>query len=162
MSIKRYDGIIRELKYYSDKTKDGRYVIPVSVDWDYTLTKCSSWEDGSMIINEEAFPIMRRWIEEYNVGFILSTMRHDAILEEPLAILKDRGIELYGVRKNPIQDADGNVVPKCFSVFDIDDRDCGIPTLMHEGCDRPYVDWKRVDEIMTPILQEISEGLKKT
>jgi hypothetical protein len=33
--------------------------------------------------------------------------------------------------------------------------------MMGDGCDRPCVDWKKVDEIMSPVLQEISDKLNK-
>lgn len=155
----RYDGIISEILYYGEKSEDGRWIIPIAVDWDYTLTRCSSWATGEMIINEEAFPIMRKWIEKYNVGFILDTMRHDEILEEPLKIIKERGIKLYGIRRNPQQDKDGNVVPKVFAVFSVDDRNVNIPNQWEEGCTRPHVDWNEVDRIMSPILEHISKKI---
>ena len=78
----KYDGIIDEILFYSERSEDGRWVIPIAVDWDYTLTKCSSWESGEMVINTEAFDIMKRWTKDYNVGFILDTMRHDEILKD--------------------------------------------------------------------------------
>ena len=64
----KFDGLIDEILYYSERSKDGRWIIPIEVDWDYTLTKCSSWENGTMVINDEGFEIMRRWIKDYNVG----------------------------------------------------------------------------------------------
>lgn len=158
---KKYDGIIDEILYYSERDENGRWIIPIAVDWDYTLTKCSSWEDGEMILNEKAFPIMRRWIDEYNVGFILDTMRHDDILQEPLKILEEEHINLYGIRRNPQQDRDGNTVTKAFAVFSVDDRNVNIPQRWHEDCTRPYVDWEAVDDIMSPILEHISNQLKK-
>jgi hypothetical protein len=88
-------------------------------------------------------------------------MRHDEILQEPLDILKDRGIELYGVRKNPQQDKDESSVTKSFAIMSIDDRNLGTPVQWLEGCDRPHVDWKEVDKIATPILEHISNTLKK-
>lgn len=157
----KYNGVIDEILYYGERDGNGRWIIPIAVDWDYTLTKCSSWKNGEMILNEEAFPIMRRWIDKYNVGFILDTMRHDAILEEPLEILKENGIKLYGIRKNPQQDKDGNSVPKCFAIMSIDDRNLGSPLKWHNDCDRPYVDWTEIDRIGTPILEHISEKLSK-
>ena len=157
----RYEGIIDEILFCGERSEDGRWIIPITVDWDYTITKCSSWEEGTMDVNYDAFKVMKRWIEEYNVGFILDTMRHDEILEEPLNILKENGVELYGVRKNPQQDKDESSVTKAWAVFSIDDRNIGIPVTIEEGCDRPYVDWKKVDEIMTPILEEISAALNK-
>ena len=157
----RYDGIIDEILFYSERSEDGRWIIPIAVDWDYTLTKCSSWESGEMIINTEAFDVMKRWIKDYNVGFILDTMRHDEILKEPLETLEKHGVKLYGLRKNPQQDKDGNTVPKAFAVFSIDDRNVNIPVKWYEDCTRPYVDWAEVDRIMTPILEHISVNLNK-
>ena len=157
----KYDGIIDEILFYSERSEDGRWVIPIAVDWDYTLTKCSSWESGEMVINTEAFDIMKRWTKDYNVGFILDTMRHDEILKEPLETLEKYGVKLYGLRKNPQQDKDGNTVPKAFAVFSIDDRNVNIPVKWYEDCTRPYVDWIEVDKIMTPILEHISVNLNK-
>ena len=157
----KYDGIIDEILFYSERSENGRWIIPIVVDWDYTLTKCSSWESGEMVINTEAFDIMKRWIKDYNVGFILDTMRHDEILKEPLETLEKYGVKLYGLRKNPQQDKDGNTVPKAFAVFSIDDRNVNIPVKWYEDCTRPYVDWIEVDKIMTPILEHISVNLNK-
>ena len=158
---KKYNGVVDEVLYYSERSEDGRWIIPIEVDWDYTLTKCSCWEDGTMDINYEAFEVMKRWTKDYNVGWILNTMRHDEILKEPLKILENEGVKLYSLRKNPCQDKDGNEVSKCFAVFTIDDRCVGIPVKWIEGCNRPHVDWAEVDKIMTPILEHISVTLDK-
>ena len=159
--MKRYNGIIDEVLYYSERSEDGRWIIPIEVDWDYTLTKCSSWETGEMEINYEAFEVMKRWTKDYNVGWILNSMRHDEILKEPLKTLEKEGVKLYGLRKNPIQDRDGNSVTKSFSVFCIDDRNVGTPVKWFENCNRPHVDWVEVDKIMSPILKHISDNLDK-
>lgn len=159
--MEKYDGIIDEVLYYSERSEDGRWIIPIEVDWDYTLTKCSSWESGEMVLNNEAFDVMRRWSKDYNVGWILNSMRHDDILKEPLEVLKDEGVELYGIRKNPLQDNDGKNVTKAFAVFTIDDRCVCIPHKWFEGCNRPYVDWKKIDEVMTPILEHMANKLER-
>ena len=159
--MKKYNGLIDEVLYYSERTEDGRWVIPIEVDWDFTLTKCSNWNSGEMVLNEEAFEIMRRWTKDYNVGWILNSMRHDEILKEPLETLEKEGIKLYGLRKNPCQDKDGNSVTKSFSVFCIDDRNVGTPVKWFEDCNRPHVDWVEVDKIMSPILKHISDNLDK-
>lgn len=159
--MERYNGIIDEILYYSERSKDGRWVIPIEVDWDYTLTKCSSWEKGTMELNEEGFEVMKRWSKDYNVGWILNSMRHDEILQEPLQILKDKGVELYGVRKNPRQDKEDCEVTKSFAIMSIDDRNLGTPHKWFEDCNRPYVDWKSVDQMASPILEHISKTLKK-
>lgn len=159
--MNKYNGIIDEVLYYSERSEDGRWIIPIEVDWDYTLTKCSSWETGEMEINYEAFEIMKRWTKDYNVGWILNSMRHDEILKEPLETLEKEGVKLYGLRKNPIQDRDGNSVTKSFSVFCIDDRNVGTPVKWFENCNRPHVDWEEVDKIMSPILKHMSDTLDK-
>ena len=157
----KYDGLIDEILYYSERSEDGRWIIPIEVDWDYTLTKCSSWEQGTMELNEEGFEVMKRWVKDYNVGWILNSMRHDEILKEPLQILKDKEVSLYGIRKNPLQDKDENTVTKSFAIFCIDDRNIGTPHQWLENCNRPHVDWKEVDKMMSPILDHISNNLKK-
>ena len=157
--MKKYNGIIDEILYYSERSEDGRWIIPIEVDWDYTLTKCSSWEEGTMDINYEAFEVMKRWSKDYNVGWILNSMRHDEILKEPLEILEKEGVKLYSLRKNPRQKEDE--VTKSFAIMSIDDRNVGTPHKWLEGCNRPHVDWEAVDKIMSPILQHISDTLNK-
>lgn len=159
--MNKYDGIIDEVLYYSERSENGRWIIPIEVDWDYTLTKCSNWQENEMVLNLEGFEVMRRWAKEYNVGWILNSMRHDEILKEPLETLEKEGVKLYGLRKNPMQDRDGNSVSKAFAVFSIDDRGVGIPHKWLDGCNRPYVDWAEVDKIMSPILKHISDTLDK-
>lgn len=154
-----YDGIIDEILFYSERSKDGRWIIPIAIDWDYTLTKCSSWERGEMILNRKAFEVMRKWIKEYNVGFILDTMRPDELLKEPIEILENEGIKLYSLRRNPKQEE--NEVTKIFAIMSIDDRGLGIPVQWLDGCNRPHVDWDGVDKLATPILEHISKTLDK-
>ena len=163
MEKNKYNGIIDEVLYYSERTEDGRWIIPIEVDWDFTLTKCSRWETGEMVLNEEAFEIMRRWVKDYNVGWILNSMRCDELLKEPLIILEKEGIKLYSLRKNPRQldDERNKEVTKSFAVFCIDDRNVNIPVKWLDGCNRPHVDWMEIDKIMSPILKHISDNLDK-
>ena len=163
MEKNKYNGIIDEVLFYSERTEDGRWIIPIEVDWDFTLTKCSRWETGEMVLNEEAFEIMRRWVKDYNVGWILNSMRCDELLKEPLIILEKEGIKLYSLRKNPRQldDEHNKEVTKSFAVFCIDDRNVNIPVKWLGGCNRPHVDWAEVDKIMSPILKHISDNLDK-
>lgn len=159
--MNKYDGIVEEILFYGEKSEDGRWIIPIEVDWDYTLTKCSSWKEDEMILNEEAFEVMKRWTKDYNVGWILNSMRHDEILKKPLKTLEKYNVKLYSLRKNPQQDKDGNEVSKCFAIMTIDDRCLGIPNKWLEGCNRPHVDWEGVDKLGTPILEYISNKLKE-
>ena len=41
------------------------------------------------------------------------------------------------------------------------DRNVGTPLMMGDDCDRPCVDWEKVDKITSPVLQEISSKLNK-
>lgn len=157
--MEKYNGIIDEVLYYSERSEDGRWIIPIEVDWDYTLTKCSSWDEGTMEINYEGFEVMKRWTKDYNVGWILNSMRNDKLLEEPLKTLEKEGVKLYSLRKNPRQKEDE--VTKSFAIMSIDDRNVGTPHKWLEGCNRPHVDWEAVDKIMTPILEHISATLNK-
>ena len=161
--MEKYNGIIDEVLYYSERSEDGRWIIPIEVDWDYTLTKCSSWETGEMVLNEEAFEIMKRWTKDYNVGWILNSMRNDELMKKPLETLEKYGIKPYGLRKNPRQlnDENNNEVTKSFAVFCIDDRNVNTPHEWLENCNRPHVNWKEVDKIMSPILQYMSDTLDK-
>lgn len=161
--MRKYDGIIDEILYYSERSEDGRWIIPIEVDWDYTLTRCSSWEKGTMDINYEAFEIMKRWTKDYNVGWILNSMRNNELMKEPLKTLENEGVKLYSLRKNPRQMGDDGhgEVTKSFAVFCIDDRNVNTPHKWLDGCNRPHVDWRAVDKIMSPILQYISDTLNK-
>lgn len=157
--MEKYNGIIDEVLYYSERSEDGRWIIPIEVDWDYTLTKCSSWDEGTMEINYEGFEVMKRWSKDYNVGWILNSMRHDEILKEPLEILEKEGVKLYSLRKNPRQKEDE--VTKSFAIMSIDDRNLGVPVKWFKNCNRPHVDWKKVDKMASPLLDYISKQLDK-
>lgn len=159
--VEKYKAVAQEIKWYSDRNENGDYIIPIVIDWDYTLTKCSSWEDGTMVLNEEAFDIMKEWELKYNVGFILDTMRGEELRKEPIQILRERGIELYGVARHPDQDRDGYAVTKAWGVMSIDDRNLGTPLKWLDGCQRPHVDWEAVNKIAVPILEAIHESLKQ-
>ena len=154
----KYDGIIDEILFYGERSENGRWVIPISVDWDFTITKCSNWDDGTMDVNLDAIRVMKEWTEKYNVGWILDTMRPDNLLDEPLKVLEENKVKMYGIRRNPQQEMHEH---KIFALFCLDDRNIGTPLMMGEGCNRPCVNWEEVDKIMSPVLQEISEKLDK-
>lgn len=152
-----YDGIVWEIVHHSEKTDDGRWIIPIEVDWDFTITKCSSWENNSMEIDETALKTMKEWQDKYNVGWILNTMRPNDMLAEPLRILDEHNIKLYGIRRNPMQKDDE--VTKTFAIMSIDDRNLGVSHKWAEGCNRPHVDWEAIDKIGTPILETLCQLL---
>lgn len=154
------NGLVEEIVTYSEKTDDGRFVIPISVDFDFTITACSSWEEGNIIENDHCFDIMKSLENDFNCKFILNTLRTGENLEKAIDFIKSHGIELYGIGRNPIQDADGEISNKIFSIFDIDDKNIGVP-LIYDKCDRPFVDWKSVERKIRPILKAICKELEK-
>jgi len=151
--------IVNEIIYYSEKTSDGRYVIPISIDFDFTITSASDWISGHIDVNDDCIDVMKKWKKNYNVGFILNTMRCGDNLSKAVNVIKDKGIEFYGIGRNPTQEDKEDLSCKIFSVFDIDDKNVGTPMICEEG-KRPYVDWKKIDEIMSPILNEICTEVK--
>jgi hypothetical protein len=70
----KYDGIIDEILFCGERSENGRWVIPIGVDWDFTITMCSNWGEGTMDVNYDALRVMKEWTEKYNVGWILDTM----------------------------------------------------------------------------------------
>ena len=61
---------------------------------------------------------------------------------------KDKGIPLYGIQKNPTQWS-WTESPKAYGQLYIDDAALGCPLLFDGNIsDRPYVDWKSVEEIL--------------
>lgn len=136
---------ICELKY-------NRRIIPILVDFDSTVVYGHYPYVGDD--NEHCVDIMKRWIKEYNVGFILNTMRSDEELDDAIKWFNDRNIPLYGVGKHPTQE-EWTTSNKAYGIFSIDDINVGTP-LIYEEDERPRVDWLKVDEIMTPVLESLS------
>jgi len=151
------DKICEEIIWYSEK-KNGKFVIPIVIDFDFTLTCKSSWLDGTFEENPHAFNVVKRWINEFNVGFILETMRGEKHIQPALDFLKENGIILYGVGRNPIQDQGEDLSCKIWGVFSVDDRDACIPLICPDE-DRPYVDWEALDKIMTPIIKQVHDRI---
>lgn len=71
-------------------------------------------------------------------------------LDDAVNWFKDRGIELWGIQRNPEQDA-WTTSPKAYAHLYIDDAAFGCP-LVHNliFAERPYVDWTVVDALLFP------------
>lgn len=152
-------GVLFELRYYSKiDEKNGKYIIPVLVDFDYTITKSSSWEDDTFEVNHDCFPILRKWQDEYGVKIILDTMRGEDNIRPAVELLAENGIDIYGIGENPLQEKGEGCTKKIWAIFSVDDRNVGTPLIR---CDegRAYVDWERIDNEMTPIFKRISDEL---
>lgn len=100
-----------------------------------------------------------REIVEAGHKLILWTMRSDACpmrgpsheqptvpqgdyLSDALAWFEQNGIPLYGIQRNPMQDA-WTSSPKAYCHIYIDDAALGAPLIYPEG-ERPHIDWKAV------------------
>ena len=76
---------------------------------------------------------------------ILWTMRSGETLQEAYDYLKDNGIELFGVNKNPEQSWSNS--PKAYCHVYIDDAALGCP-LIRKFNQRPMVFWPKVREFL--------------
>lgn len=157
----KYDAYTDEILFYGERDKSGRWIIPIEVDFDFTMTKTSQWKDGKIEPNELCFDVMRRFTERYNVGWILHTMRSGDKLDEPLRIIEEHGVKLYGIGENPCANKNKEQTAKIWAILSVDDRNIGTPLIHEEGRYRPYVDWEKVEELLTPILEEVSHNLDK-
>ena len=95
-----------------------------------------------------AVPVLKRLIRAGH-SIILWTMRSDQTLEDAVKWYEDNNSPLYGVNQNPTQKNWTNS-PKAYGHIYIDDAACGCPTTIDETLsDRPFVDWKHVELILT-------------
>lgn len=123
-------------------------VVTVCVDFDGTMVKHEYPEIGEEA--DHCVETLKHWVDDYNVGIILDTMRSDDTLEEAVNWCKEKGIKLYSIAKDPDQQSWTNS-PKAYAPFSIDDRNIGCP-LVYGKSKRPYVDWLKVRKIFEPII----------
>ena len=82
-------------------------------------------------------------------------MRSGKLLDKAVTYCNRKGIEFYGVNRNPSQNS-WTDSPKAYGQFYIDDCNVGQPLIFEDG-ERPYVDWVKTDKIMRPILEYMSK-----
>ena len=139
------DKICEEIVWYSKKDeKTGRWIIPIVIDFDFTITKASSWLHGTFTENDHC----------------IETMRGENHIKPALDFCKSKGINFFGVGRNPLQDSDGDLSCKCWGLWDIDDRNCMIPLECPKD-GRPYVNWVVLDMYMTPILRKVVKRIEE-
>ena len=146
------DAICEEILWYSTKNEDGKYRIPIVLDFDFTCTKKSSWINETWEENPHCFETLKKW-EKLGCVFILDTMRGKSKIKPAIWLYKN-GVNVYGIGRNPDQDSDGDASTKAWGVFSIDDRNVGSFLVYEEG-ERPYIDWFMTDTYLTPILKKI-------
>lgn len=151
-SIEDYKREIRDL---SELNENGKYIIPICVDF-----------DGTCVINNYAFigkdnkycvEVLQKWVNNYNVGIVLDTMRDGKLLYDAVNWFKERNIPLYGINSHPNQHLWKDTSNKSYGIFSVDDRNLFQPLIFDKESNRARVDWKLTDEIMTPILEKLNE-----
>ena len=151
------DEKIREVIDVCQLNENG-YIIPICVDFDATLTDANLYPNiGDE--NPHAFDIMKKWVKEYNVGWILDTMRGGQYREDAIKFCEERGFTFYAIGKHPEQQnwTDSN---KSYGIFSIDDRNVGVPLKRNK---KGYlsVDWLKIEEMLEPILKAIKDYNEK-
>jgi hypothetical protein len=153
------DNYCEEIIWYSKKDeKTGKWIIPIVIDFDYCITKESSWLNGTFTENPGCFDVLRRWADEFGVVYILETMRGPSRVQPAVDYCKDNGIEFFGIGRNPLQADDEDATCKCWGLFDIDDRNAGT-FLKFPSDKRPYIDWELMGMWLSPILKQICQRL---
>ncbi len=131
----------------------------ICLDFDGT---CVSHEFPDIGKDIGAIPVLRELVANGH-RLILFTMRSDRkkkkkvdgieviieenVLTEAIAWFERNEIPLYGVQKNPMQRF-WTSSPKAYGHLYIDDANLGCPLIYDEECERPYVDWAKVRELL--------------
>lgn len=110
--------------------------------------------DGTVVTHEYpyigedigAVPVLKELVAGGH-QLILFTMRSGKLLDDALAWFERNGIELYAVNENPEQVSWTSSV-KVYANMYIDDCALGCPIRFEDGVRRPFVDWKKVREIL--------------
>lgn len=79
---------------------DKKYIIPINLDFDGTVVTNCYPKVGDE--NEHCVDILKKWIDEYNVGLIIHTMRANKELDDAIKWFEERNIKLWGVQKKSI------------------------------------------------------------
>ena len=157
MSNINVDAICSEIRWYGSKDENGKYRIPIVLDFDYTCTKKSSWLEGTWEENPHCFDMLKKW-QGIGCVYVLDTMRGKDNVRPAVEWLENNGISLYGIGRNPDQDSEDYCSRKAWGIFSVDDRNVGSFLIYEEG-ERPYIDWLTTDFFLTPILEKIANRL---
>mgnify|MGYP003397217719 FL=1 len=110
--------------------------------------------DGTVVSHEYphigedigAVPVLKELVAAGH-KLILFTMRSGKLLDDAVAWFERNGIELYAVNENPEQKSRTSSVKVHANIY-IDDCALGCPIRYEEDIRRPFVDWKKVREIL--------------
>ena len=126
----------------------------ICVDFDGTIVDHRFPEIGAPV--PQALETIKK-LQEGGHKIILFTMRSDSqkdgdVLTQAVDFLKNNGIELYGINRNPDQ-YEWTSSPKAYGQIYIDDAAYGCPLIHPVGFARPCVDWSRVVENISILIK---------
>ena len=124
---------------------DQLFGLVVAVDFDGT---CVTHEYPKVGRHVGAPRVLHRIVKEGG-SLILWTMRSGPHLQDAVKWFEEHGIPLFGIQRNPTQDA-WTDSPKCYANIYIDDAALGCPLKPGLKGERPYVDWDAVEAILWP------------
>jgi|CXWL01.1.fsa_nt_gi hypothetical protein len=130
----------------------------VGLDFDGTVVKHEYPKIGEP--NPGAIEYIKKWVDAGG-KIVLNTMRSGESLQEAVDYLKQNGIELYGVNKNPTQE-EWTTSPKVYADVYVDDAAFGCPKIYDEKTGRVYVDWRYVGPGVLMDIQEYIWQIKQT
>ncbi len=107
----------------------------------------------------EPVPKALDWLRKLQLSgarIILWTMRSDSaegpLLTHAVSYLKENGIHLYGINRNPDQD-EWTTSPKAYGHVYVDDSAVGCPLIHPRGFNRPCVNWKKVGPMLEKMMR---------
>jgi len=125
----------------------------IAIDFDGTIFEHEYPEIGPEVPG--AFEWMRK-LQKAGAELILWTMRCDGpsdgdVLTRAVEACRERGIEFYGVNKNPRQGWSNS--PKAYANVYVDDAAFGCPLIQNrKPAGRPYVDWSKVGPALAEMI----------
>lgn len=127
----------------------------ICIDFDGTIVDHRFPEIGPPV--PEALEWMGKF-QDAGARMILFTMRSEGgssgdVLTPAVNYLKENGVHLYGINKNPTQ-AHWTSSPKAYGQLYIDDAAFGCPLIHPDGFQRPCVDWSVVGPAVMKMLEE--------
>lgn len=118
-----------------------RYTI--AVDFDCTLFKGKSFPSFGDPV-PYAFEVLRK-LRNNNHELLLWTCRKDESLQRAINALAEQGIHFDHYNQHPLQK---HLSVKLDADYFIDDKALGCPLIREPG-EKPYVDWKEVERLLT-------------
>lgn len=143
----------RQINFLNDFVKNygiAGKALTIGLDFDGTLVEHRYPIVGKTL--PHCIETLRKWQNECNVLYILTTMRDGQTLEDAINWGNENGIKWFGIQYHPYQKR-WTTSNKCHCNLMIDDRNFGQPlTLDSDGF--TCVDWVEMDNVLTPIFNK--------